>query len=104
MSRIDRGKKVTLTFRENRVTGKATLIIDVAADDDILPHEHREDMRQIAAAILQVPVSSLEDVEVELKRKPAHDHDHPHGHEHEHEPSAPVATPAPTPMPDKARS
>jgi hypothetical protein len=101
MSRIDRGKKITLTLKDNRVTGKTTLTIDVAADSDILPHEHREDMREIAAAILQVPVSSLQDVEVELKRKPAHDHPHDHDHEHDH--AAPVAAPAqPTPEPRKA--
>ena len=103
MSRIDRGKKITLTLRDNRVTGKTTLVIDVAADSDILPHEHREDMREIAAAILQVPVSALEDVEVELKRKPAHDHDHEHGHDHDHAHAAPAAAPAaPTPEPRKA--
>lgn len=86
MSRIDRGKRITLTFKEKGANGKATLVIDVSADDDILPHEHREDMRQIAAAILQVPVKALEDVEVELK-KTGGDHEHPprpHGHEHEH--------------------
>jgi len=88
MSNIDRGKKITLTFKEKGPSGKATLVIDVAADDDILPHEHREDMRSIAAAILQVPPSALEDVEVEL-RKTGGDHGHPGDHEHEH----PVALP-----------
>src|SRR5438445_539327 len=60
MSTIDRGKKITITFKERGPSGRATLVIDVAADDDILPHEHREDMRSIAAAILQVPVTALE--------------------------------------------
>lgn len=97
MSRIDRGKKITLTYRENDGTGKATLVIEVAADDDILPHEHREDMRQIAAAMLQVPVSALEDVEVELKRTGGdHDHGHAHGHAH------PVAQPEAAPEKSKA--
>jgi hypothetical protein len=81
MSNIDRGKKITITFRERGPSGKATVVIDVAADDDILPHEHREDMRSIAAAILQVPVSALEGVEVELKKTGGdHSHDHPHPH------------------------
>jgi hypothetical protein len=79
MSRIDRGKKITLTYKEKGASGKATLVVEVAADDDILPHEHREDMRQIAAAILQVPVAALEDVDVELK-KTGGDHSHPHPH------------------------
>jgi hypothetical protein len=79
MSRIDRGKKITLTYKEKGASGKATLVVEVAADDDILPHEHREDMRSIAAAILQVPVAALEGVEVELK-KTGGDHDHPHPH------------------------
>lgn len=79
MSRIDKGKRITLTFRENDGSGKATLVVEVAADDDILPHEHREDMRQIAAAMLQVPLAALEDIEVELvKTGGDHSHDHPH--------------------------
>jgi hypothetical protein len=85
MSRIDKGKKVSLTYRENDGTGKAVLVVEVSADDDILPHEHREDMRQAAAAILQVPVAALEGVEVELK-KTGGDHSHAgdHGHAHPH--------------------
>jgi hypothetical protein len=94
MSRIDRGKKVTLTFRERGPGGKATLVVEVAADDDILPHEHREDMRAAAAAILQVPVASLEDVEVELRRTGG-DHEHPHPH---------PATPSSEPEPDKVKA
>jgi hypothetical protein len=78
MSRIDKGKRITLIFRENDGSGKATLVVEVAADDDILPHEHREDMRQIAAAMLQVPLAALEDVEVELKKTGGdHHHEHP---------------------------
>lgn len=95
MSNIDRGKKITLTFRERGPSGKATLVIDVAADDDILPHEHREDMRSVAAAILQVPVSALGDVEVELK-KTGGDHSHPHPH--------PVALPSDQSGDDKVKA
>jgi hypothetical protein len=79
MTRIARGKQITITFKERGPSGKPTLQIDVAADDDILPHEHREDMREIAAAMLKVPVASLEGVEVELK-KTGGDHEHPHPH------------------------
>jgi hypothetical protein len=79
MSRIDAGRTITLSYRENDGTGRAVLVVQVSADDDILPHEHREDMRQIAAAILQVPVAALEDVEVELVRTGG---DHHHGHDH----------------------
>jgi hypothetical protein len=97
MSNIDRGKKITLTFKEKGANGKATLVIDVSADDDILPHEHREDMRSIAAAILQVPVKALEGVEVELK-KTGGDHEHPHPHEH------PVTLPSDTSSDDKVKA
>ena len=101
MSNIDRGKRITLTFKEKGANGKATLVIDVSADDDILPHEHREDMRSIAAAILQVPVKALEDVEVELKKTGGdHPHPHPHPHPHEH----PVSLPSDTSSDDKVKA
>jgi len=103
MSNIDRGKKITITFREKGANGKATLQIDVAADDDILPHEHREDMRSIAAAILQVPVAALEGVEVELK-KTGGDHHHPGDHEHGHDHSHPVSLPSDQSGGDKAKA
>jgi hypothetical protein len=89
VSSIDKGKKITFTFKERGASGKATLVIEVAADDDILPHEHREDMRQIAAAVLQVPASALEGVEVEL-RKTGGDHTHPGDHDHAHPHPAPA--------------
>lgn len=96
MSRIDKGKKITLTFRERGPNGKATLVVEVAADDDILPHEHRDDMRQVAAAILKVPVGALQDVEVELK-KTGGDHSHDHAHPHPHTtPTTPVVEPEKT--------
>ncbi|MEO8704885.1 MAG: hypothetical protein ABI867_32835 [Kofleriaceae bacterium] len=99
MSRIDKGKKVSLRYRENDGTGKAVLVVEVSADDDILPHEHREDMRNAAAAILQVPVSSLEGVEVELKRTGG-DHSHPGDHDHAH--PHPVAAQPEEPAKQKA--
>ncbi len=77
--KIDRGRKITLTYRENGGTGKATLIVDVSADEGELPHEHRDDLKDVAAELLGVPLDSLEDVEVELKRTGG-DHTHPHPH------------------------
>jgi hypothetical protein len=94
MSTIQRGKRVTMTFRQRGPSGRPTLIVDVSADDDVLPHEHREDMQEIAAAVMGVPVKSLEGVEIQLRRVPGdhahpHPHDHPHGHTHEEVPSEP---------------
>ena len=86
MSTIDRGKKIKLTYRERGPSGRPTLTVDVSADDDILPHEHREDMREIAAKVMGVPLKSLEGVEVELK-KTGGDHEHPHPHPHEQQPA-----------------
>ncbi len=99
MSVIDKGRRITITFRERGPSGRPTLVVDVSADSDILPHEHREDMRQIAAAVMGVPLKSLEGVEVELKRTGG-DHEHPHPHPHE--PVAP--TPAPVVEPPKAKA
>lgn len=86
MSTIDRGKKIKLTYRERGPSGRPTLTVDVSADDDILPHEHREDMRQIAAAVMGVPLTSLEGVEVELRRVGG-DHEHPHPHPQPEQPA-----------------
>jgi len=101
MTTINRGKKIKLTYQERGASGRPTLIVDVAADDDILPHEHREDMREIAAAVMGVPLASLEGVEVELKRTGG-DHHHPgdHAHPHEH----PVSLPTAAPEPDKSKA
>ena len=90
MSTIDRGKKIKITYRERGASGRPTLIVDVSADDDILPHEHREDMRGIAAAVMGVPLKSLEGVEVELRRVGG-DHEHPHPHQPAQAPSLPSA-------------
>ena len=42
MSRVEKGRRVQLTYKEKGPTGRPTLIVDVSAEDDILPHEHRE--------------------------------------------------------------
>lgn len=106
MSRIAKGRRIALTYQEKGATGRPTLIVDVSADDDVLPHEHREDMREIAAEVLGVPLKSLEGVEVELKKTggdhthpgdPGHEHEHPHPHEEKEKPAA-------RPMPPKAKA
>ncbi|MEN0060669.1 MAG: hypothetical protein AAGA48_00895 [Myxococcota bacterium] len=73
MSTIEGGKRIQLTWRERGQNGRPTLIVTVSAADDILPHEHREDMQEVAAAVMGVPLAALEGVEVELRRAP-----HPH--------------------------
>jgi len=101
MTTIDRGKKIKLTYRERGPSGRPTLTVDVSADDDILPHEHREDMREIAAQVMGVPLASLEGVEVELKRTGG-DHSHPHPHPHSHD--QPIALPSAAPEPEKSKA
>ena len=84
MSSVERGKRIRMTFRERGETGKPTLIVTVSAEDDTLPHEHREDMKEVAAAVMGVPLKTLEGVEVELRRA-VHPGVHPEGHpEHPH--------------------
>ena len=105
MTRIAKGKSITFTFREKGPSGKAVLTIDVSAEDDILPHEHREDMREVAAELLQVPVASLADVEVEMKRTGGdHSHDHEHGHDHGHEAAQGIQLPSDTSGGDKVKA
>jgi hypothetical protein len=85
MSTIERGRKITLVYKLDENTGKATLTMEVSAGSDILPHEHREDMRSLAAELLTVPVAALEGVDVVMKRVPGpvpHTHDDDHEHEH----------------------
>lgn len=83
MSTIERGRKITLIFKQDELTKKATITMEISAGSDILPHEHREDMRQLAAELLAVPVSALEGVDMVMKRVPApHSHEHEHDHEH----------------------
>lgn len=74
--KIDRGRKITLSFKDGGRSGKATLVIDVSADEGMLPHEHRDDLKDLAAELLGVPLDSLDEVEVELKRTGG-DHHHP---------------------------
>lgn len=107
MTTIDRGKKITMTYRERGRTGRPTLIVAVSADSDILPHEHREDMREIAAQVMGVPLATLEGVEVEIKRTGGdhtHPGDHAHPHPHEHEHGQPVSLPAATDPAEPAKS
>jgi hypothetical protein len=92
MSKIDRGRKITLSFKEKGASGKATLLIDVSSDESDLPHEHRDDMKEIAAELLGVPLETLKDVEIELKKK--------HG-DHSHIPQKPAALPTDTKDPEK---
>jgi hypothetical protein len=88
--KIGVGRKITLSYREATKTAKATLVIDVATDEGDLPHEHREDLRQLAAEVMGVPLSAIPpDIEVELKKRGGdHSHDHDHGHAHPAQPSS----------------
>jgi hypothetical protein len=85
-------RRVTLRYGFDAATGKTTLVIDVEAPEEDMPHEHRRDLKEMAEELLGVPIGSLpEGVEVQLR--PARgDHAHPHPHP---EPVAPEAQPAP---------
>lgn len=80
-------RRVTLRYRFDKQTGRTTLTVDVEVPEDDMPHEHRQDLKEMAEEILGVPLGALgEHVEVQLKRAgKAHDHDHDHDHDHEHE-------------------
>lgn len=73
-------RRVTLRYLHDAETGKTTLTIDVESPEEEMPHEHRQDLKEMAEALLGVPLGSLpEDVEVVLKPAgKAHDHPHPH--------------------------
>lgn len=97
MSRIDRGRRVRITYREDDGTGRPIIVVDVSGDDDLLPHEHREDHKTALADLLGVPLDRLPaDAEVEVRRNQhghphSHDGDEDHGHTHAEEtPSDPV--------------
>jgi len=95
--KIGVGRKITLTYREATRSAKATLVVDIATDEGDLPHEHREDLRQLAAEALGLPLSALPpDIEVELKKRGgdhSHEHDHDHDHDHSHaHPQLPSST------------
>lgn len=78
MSRIEKGRRVSLIYREDGGDGRPTLVVDISGDDDLLPHEHREDARTALSEVLGVPLSEIPaDMEVEVRRKP---HGHPHSH------------------------
>ncbi len=96
MTTIDRGRKITLTYRERGDSGRPTLTIDVSADNDILPHEHRDDLRALAAQVMGVPLDSLEGVEVRLRKT---DGGHPHTH-----PGQVAPAPSTTTEPSKVKA
>lgn len=73
-------RRVTLRYRHDAASGRATLVIDVEVPEDDMPHEHRQELREMAEELLGVPLSSLgEEVEVALRRA-GHAHPHPHPH------------------------
>lgn len=79
-------RRVTLRYRHDTVSGRTTLVIDVEVPEDDMPHEHRQELREMAEELLGVPLSELGDeVEVALRRAGGHAHPHPAG-EHEHPP------------------
>jgi hypothetical protein len=64
-------------------------VIDVEVPEDEMPHEHRQELREMAEEVLGLPLGSLPgDVQINLRRAGA-GHAHPdgrhHDHEHEHE-------------------
>ena len=90
-------RRVTLRYRQDAVTGKVSLIIDVEVPEDEMPHEHRHDLREMAEELLGMPLGSLpEGTAINLKPQGAQpadqppaaapDHEHEHEHEHEHPP------------------
>ncbi len=85
-AREDR-RRVTMRYRHDGVSGRTTLVIDVEVPEDEMPHEHRQELREMAEEVLGLPLGSLpEDVAVNL-RPARHAHpegaDHDHGHEHQ---------------------
>lgn len=85
-ARADR-RRVTMRYRHDGVSGRTTLVIDVDVPEDEMPHEHRQELREMAEEVLGLPLGSLpEDVTVNLRRAghaPPEGGDHDHGHEHE---------------------
>jgi hypothetical protein len=83
-------RRVTLRYGFDVATGKTTLVIDVEAPEEDMPHEHRRDLKEMAEELLGVPIASLpEGVEVQLRRAGG-DHAHPHP-----EPATPESRPSP---------
>src|SRR5690242_17098672 len=90
-------RKVTLRYLHDGTTGQTTLTIDVEAPEEDMPHEHRQDLKEMAEELLGVPLGSLpEGVNVRLKRA-KDDHDHGHDHDHDHERPAAREEPPVTP-------
>ena len=87
-------RRVTLRYRQDAVSGRVSLVIDVEVPEDEMPHEHRHDLREMAEELLGMPLGSLpEGTTVQLKpqgaRSAADDHGHEHGEgdAHEHPPT-----------------
>jgi hypothetical protein len=84
-------RRVTLRYRQDAVTGKVSLVIDVEVPEDEMPHEHRHDLKEMAEELLGMPLGSLpEGTEVKLKPQGAKPTAPEPGeaHEHEHPPAA----------------
>lgn len=78
-------RRVTLRYRHDGETGLTTLTVDVEVPEDEMPHEHRQELKEMAEELLGVPLGSLpEGVSVNLRRA-GHAHPHPEGEEHEPE-------------------
>ena len=84
-TRDDR-RRVTMRYRHDGTTGRTTLVIDVEVPDDEMPHEHRQELREMAEEVLGLPLGSLpDDVLVKLRRA-AHAHPEGDDHDHDHDP------------------
>ncbi len=83
-------RRVTLRYRHDAETGRTVLVIDVESPADEMPHEHKHDLKAMAAEVLGVPLDQLpEGVEVRLRAQ---------GHTHDPEPAREAeAAPAPRP-------
>jgi len=72
-------RRVTLRYRHDAGTARTVLVIDVESPADEMPHEHKHDLRAMAAEVLGVPLDQLpEGVEVRLTAQ---------GHTHAPEPA-----------------
>ena len=86
----DERRRVTMRYRHDGTTGRTTLVIDVEVPEDEMPHEHRQELREMAEEVLGLPLGSLPgDVQVNLRRAGA-GHTHAEGDDHDHGDVAPV--------------
>ncbi|MBL8600616.1 MAG: hypothetical protein JNK72_01700 [Myxococcales bacterium] len=84
-ARADR-RRVTLRYRHDEVTARSVLVIDVESPEDEMPHEHKQDLKSLAAEVLGVPIEALPaEVEVRLRSRHAGHHEGDPEHEHEAE-------------------